>query len=308
MNPLWLALVVAALTFLGLFGVTIALSGGMSAVEQRIRLLRRDERQGTATTWRERVEPLRSAATQLGRAIPRSPSELSRMERKLTAAGFRRPESVYIFHGIQAALAVVLLLAFVAGGQFQSNPLLFGVLAAFAGAAVPDAALAHLVSSRRLEIQLGLPDALDLQVVAVEAGLGLDQALMRISQELQKAHPALCDELRQYGLETNAGKSRVEALRNLGARSEAPDLKALVAVLIQTDRFGTSIADSLRVFSDSLRTKRRQRAEEAAAKLPVKMVLPLFLFIFPATIVVVLGPAIVQIVRELLPTLAGGGR
>jgi tight adherence protein C len=242
---------------------------------------------------------------QIGEALPRSPAELGRMERRLMQAGFPRPESAYLFHGIQALSVAALLLTFLAAGWLQWNALLFGLIALFFGAAVPDVVLARLIKARQLRIQLALPDVLDLMVVAIEAGLGLDQALMRVSDETRRAHPDLCDEIRQYTLEVNAGRRRAEALRNLGARSEVDDLRALVAVLIQTDRFGTSIADSLRVFSDSLRTKRRQRAEERAAKLPVKMLIPLFLFIFPATLIVAAGPAVLHIGMTLLPALAG---
>jgi tight adherence protein C len=140
-------------------------------------------------------------------------------------------------------------------------------------------------------------------VVCVEAGLGLDQSMMRIGQELHGTHPDLSEELHLMSLEINAGKSRAEALRNLAARTAVEDLKSFVAVLIQTDRFGTSIADSLRVYSDSFRTKRRQRAEEHAAKMSIKMIPPLFLFILPATFCVVVGPAAIGISQGLLPFL-----
>jgi tight adherence protein C len=297
-----LAVAVAVLAFVAVFAGGIALSGGLSAIERRIQGLRREAAPGRSV--RERLAFAGSLFRRIGKFVPRSPGELGRIERKLMQAGFRRPESVFVLHGAQLILAISFLLAFVAAGRLQGNPLLYGVLSVLLGAALPDVWLARRIAKRQENIQLALPDALDLQVVAVEAGLALDQALMRISEELRSAHPDLCEELRLYNLEVNAGKSRVEALRNLGSRTDVPDLRALVAVLIQTDRFGTSIADSLRVFSDSLRTKRRQRAEEAAAKLPVKMVLPLFLFILPATIVVVLGPAMISISRELFPFLA----
>ncbi|HSD29832.1 MAG TPA: type II secretion system F family protein, partial [Vicinamibacteria bacterium] len=161
---------------------------------------------------------------------------------------------------------------------------------------------------RQQRIQLALPDALDLQVVCVEAGLGLDQSLRRIAQEFRATHPDLSDELQFLGFELNAGKPRAEALRNLARRTDVEDLRSLVAVLIQTDRFGTGIADSLRVFSDSLRTKRRQRAEEFAAKMGVKMIPPLFIFILPATFIVVVGPAVVGIAQGLLPWMKATGQ
>lgn len=304
MNSLSYALAIGLLVFLGILAMAIALSGGLRASERRIRSLRKPQPKGRP--WVAYIASLTSAFRQLGKVVPRSPEELGRVGRRLLQAGFRRTEGPYIFLGVQVTLVALAFAAFSASGHFGENPVLFGILSVLVGAALPDMWLAHAIRSRQDSIQLGLPDALDLQVVAVEAGLGLDQALMRVSEELRTAHPALCEELWLYNLEVNAGKSRNEALRNLGTRTDVPDLRALTAVLIQTDRFGTSIADSLRVFSDSLRTKRRQRAEEAAAKLPVKMVLPLFLFILPATIVVVLGPAIITIVKDLLPFMQGG--
>jgi tight adherence protein C len=173
------------------------------------------------------------------------------------------------------------------------------------GALIPDVWLSRKGRNRKERIQLGIPDVLDLTVVCVEAGLGLDQALMRIGQELRTSHRDLSDELRLYNLEVNAGRNRADALRNLGARTDVDDLKSLTAVLIQTDRFGTSIAQSLRVFSESLRTKRRQRAEERAAKTTVKMVPVLVFFIFPSVFIVVLFPAVLAIIRDLFPAIGG---
>jgi len=146
---------------------------------------------------------------------------------------------------------------------------------------------------------------MDLAVIAVEAGLGLDQALLCVGDEISVAHPALADELRLRNLEVNMGRSRSEALRNLAERTGVEDLKALIAILIQTDKFGTSVGQALRTFSESLRIKRRQRAEEQAAKLAIKMVIPMVVFIFPGVFIVILGPAFIAIVRDLLPTLSG---
>jgi tight adherence protein C len=230
---------------------------------------------------------------------------MSRQQRKLVQAGFRSKDAAVLFIGAQVGTALLLLAAFAASGRLLGNPLLYGVLSAFLGAALPDLWLNWAIRRRQERIQLALPDALDLQVVCVEAGLGLDQSLRRIAQELVGTHRELSEELQLLGLELNAGKARAEALRDLARRTEVEDLKSLVAVLIQTDRFGTGIADSLRVFSDSLRTKRRQRAEEFAAKMGVKMIPPLFLFILPATFVVVVGPAVVGIATALIPALSG---
>jgi tight adherence protein C len=187
----------------------------------------------------------------------------------------------------------------------RSNPVLLVALPILLGALIPDMVVSRLIQNRKYTLQRGLPDALDLAVICVEAGLGLDQSLVRIGQELRVVCPPLSDELNLYSLEVNAGKKRSDALRNLGLRTDVDDLKSFAAVLIQTDRFGTSVAQALRVFADTMRTKRRQRAEENAAKMNIKMIPPLVFFIFPAIFVVVLGPAFIAIIRDLLPGLAG---
>jgi tight adherence protein C len=163
--------------------------------------------------------------------------------------------------------------------------------------------LARMAKRRSHRIRLSLADALDLLVVSVEAGLGLDQALTRVGHELAFAYPDLSDELKLVNLELRAGKPRPEALRNLADRTGVDDLSALVTMLIQTDKFGTSVAHSLRVYSETLRTKRRQRAEEAAAKTGVKMVFPLVFCIFPAIWVVTIGPAAIKFVTVLFPMI-----
>jgi tight adherence protein C len=160
-----------------------------------------------------------------------------------------------------------------------------------------------MIANRQHRITLGLPDALDLTVICVEAGLALDQAMMRVGEDLRHAHPELSDEFHLVNLEMRAGKPRAEALRNLAARTGVADIRALVATLIQTDRFGTSVAQALRVHSDSLRTERRQRAEEQAAKTTIKMVIPLVLFILPSIMFVSLGPAVIQLIRTLMPEM-----
>jgi tight adherence protein C len=161
--------------------------------------------------------------------------------------------------------------------------------------------LARLARRRQHRIRLSVPDALDLLVVSVEAGLGLDQAIQRVGEELAAVHPELSEDMRLINFELRAGKARAEALRNLAARTGVDDLSSLVAVLVQTDKFGTSVAQSLRVHSEVLRTKRRQRAEEAAAKTAVKMVFPLVICIFPAIWIVTLGPAAIKFVQILGP-------
>jgi len=161
--------------------------------------------------------------------------------------------------------------------------------------------LKRAMKERQRRIRLGLPDALDLTVICVEAGLALDQAMMRVGEDLQHAHPELSGEFHLFNLETRAGKPRAEALRNLAARTGVDDVRGLVGTLIQTDRFGTSVAQALRVHSDSLRPERRQRAEEQAAKTTVKMIIPLVLFVLPSLIFVTVGPAVFPLMRLLAP-------
>lgn len=302
-----LAVLVGLFAFGGILALSYAIAGRLSVLEERVRQIRADH-QGAGQQWQAYLDRSLRVVQRLGEMIPRSPAEMSRQQRRLVQAGFRSKDAPLLFLGLQAGSVLLVLVAFAVSGRLAANVLLYGVLSLLLGAALPDWWLRSAIRRRQERIQLALPDALDLQVVCVEAGLGLDQSLRRIGQELRGTHRELSDELQLLGLELNAGKARAEALRDLARRTEVEDLKSLVAVLIQTDRFGTGIADSLRVFSDSLRTKRRQRAEEFAAKMGVKMIPPLFFFILPATFVVVVGPAIVGIATSLLPALAGSGR
>jgi tight adherence protein C len=230
---------------------------------------------------------------------------MSRQERRLVMAGYRRKDAVLVLNGCHIAVLLLALVAFAATGYLYRQPVISLVMSVFIGAAIPDLWLRKAIQRRQENLQFGLPDAMDLAVIAVEAGLGMDQALMRVGDEINLAHPDLADELRLRNMEINMGRSRSDALRNLAERTGVEDLKALVAILIQTDKFGTSIGQALRTFSDSLRVKRRQRAEEQAAKLAIKMVVPMVLFIFPGVFIVILGPAFIAIVRDLLPTLSG---
>jgi tight adherence protein C len=230
---------------------------------------------------------------------------MGKMQLRLVAAGFRRSEALLIFSGIRVGVAF-------AAFALLSTPLLMqpnlgaALVGALVGYLLPGIVLARLAARRQHRIRLGLPDALDLLVVSVEAGLGLDQAIQRVGQELAFAHPDLCEEMRLVNLELRAGKPRAEALHNLGARTGVDDVISLVAMLVQTDKFGTSVAQSLRVHSDTLRTKRRQRAEEKAAKLGAKLVFPLVTCIFPAIWVVTIGPAAIKFMEVFAPMAAQG--
>ena len=251
---------------------------------------------------RRRSETLLTLVKRIGEKAPQSVKEQSALRLRLLQAGFRRPEAMTIFFGIRIMFALALF-------AFFSTPIIRrpNVTMALAGVGVgyvlPGMILARLAKRRAHRIRLSLADALDLLVVSVEAGLGLDQALLRVGNELAFAYPDLSDELRLVNLELRAGKSRSEALRNLADRTGVDDLGSLVTMLIQTDKFGTSVAQSLRVYSETLRTKRRQRAEEAAAKTGVKMVFPLVFCIFPAIWVVTIGPAAIKFMTVLFPMI-----
>lgn len=241
-----------------------------------------------------------AALKRMGAMAPRSTKELGKLQQRLVTAGYRGREAMVVFFGIRLGLAVLGFV--VATTPLVGRPNLMLALAVCGVAyVVPGMALARMAKRRQHRIRLGLADALDLLVVSVEAGLGLDQALQRVSEELMFAHRDLCDELRLINLELRAGTGRSEALHNLARRTGLDDIASLVTMLVQTDKFGTSVAQSLRVHSETLRTKRRQRAEEAAAKTGAKMVFPLVICIFPAIWVVTLGPAVIKFVQILLP-------
>ena len=236
----------------------------------------------------------------LGNIAPKGRAETTKLQQRLVASGYRNSEALLVFAGIRVGAALVLF-ALLATPVLMRPNLPLALVGCLMGYMLPAIGLARLAKRRQHRIRLGLPDALDLLVVSVGAGLGLDQALQRVGQELAYAHPDLCDELRLINLELRAGKARSDALHNLAERTGVDDVASLVAMLVQTDKFGTSVAQSLRVHSDTLRTKRRQRAEEAAAKTGVKMVFPLVICIFPAVWIVTLGPAAIKFVQVLGP-------
>lgn len=302
METLQISVAIGLLIFLASFLMLFALSKRRLNLNQRLNKDSEGDVESAMGGVTKRVEQV---LISMGEKLPRSPAEMSRQERKLAQAGYRRKDLVLLLNGAHIAVALISLTAFASFGFLYRHTFFAIVISVFVGAAIPDLWLKSAINRRKENIQFALPDAMDLAVIAVEAGLGLDQALMRVGDEISVAHPALADELRLRNLEVNMGRSRSDALRNLAERTGVDDLKALVAILIQTDRFGTSVGQALRTFSDSLRTKRKQRAEEAAAKLAIKMVIPMVLFIFPGVFIVILGPAFISIIRDLLPTLNG---
>ena len=244
-------------------------------------------------------ERLEQALDPLSKALPLSPREVSRARAWLIQAGYREARHLTLYVGSRVFLALLAMVTVLMSTGFDSLTLLVSVTAFVFF--LPRFVLKRMIRDRQRRITLGLPDALDLTVICVEVGLALDQALLRVGEDLRHAHPDLSDEFHLVNLEMRAGKPRAEALRNLAERTGVDDVRSLVATLIQTDRFGTSVAQALRIHSESLRTERRQRAEEQAAKTTTKMVVPLVLFVLPSIIFVTIGPAMIQLIRTLMP-------
>ena len=231
--------------------------------------------------------------------VPKSPKEMGRLQRRLARAGYPHGRAAVYFAAAEILLPIGLALATVAYMGVSRGGFLALVMAGM-GYTLPGLWLARKTRARQKQIENGLPDALDLLIVCVEAGAGLDAALVKASEELALAYPYLAEELKLISIETRAGKPRLEAFRNFALRTGVDDVRSLVAMLVQTDRFGTSIAQALRTHAVTARTKRRQRAEERAAKLGVKLVFPLVFCLFPALYVVVLGPAVIKIMHSFL--------
>ncbi len=245
----------------------------------------------------------------LGNFVPQSPKDVTVMRRRLIRAGIRDENALKILYGAKATLGIALPLlvgASIVGSATDSSNKIAAILVAVGvGFFGPNEYVRKLATKRQHEIARGLPNALDLLVVCVESGLGLDQAILQVSKELEHAHPEISEEFGFVNLELKAGKRRVEALRNLAERTGVDDLKKLVAVLIQADRFGTGVAQSLRAHADFMRIQARQVAEEKAAKLGVKLIFPIFFCILPSLFIVTVGPVAMKIVRELIPMMQG---
>lgn len=253
-----------------------------------------------ALAWRDLVK-------KFGGLLPSNPKAHGKTERLLIRAGFRKPSAVKILYGFNllGALTFGILAATCAwASDAESNSMLMSVIAGLmAGFISPSEYVRWKMKKRQKLLRKALPNSLDLMVVCVESGLGLDQSIVQVGKELRFAHPEIAGEFYLMNLEIKAGKRRAEALRNMADRNSVPELKKLVAVLIQADRFGTSIAQTLRGHSEYLRVESRQNAEEKAAKLGVKLIFPIFFFIMPTLFVVTVGPVLVKIFRELLPMM-----
>lgn len=263
------------------------------------------EANGAATM----TKVLEAAAPALSKPLqPKSEFETNKLKQKLAHAGFRSESAMPLFLGFK--FVGMITGAFLGGGMIlfkgmNQQTLMTTVFAAGIMFYIPELVVMFLAKKRKESIFLGLPDALDLMVVCVEAGLGLDQAMRKVSEEMKKAHRTIAEEFGLCNLQLQMGRSRNQVLQDLGNRTGVDDLRSLASILIQADKFGSSIAQALRVQSDSMRTRRRQIAEEKAAKTAVKLIFPLVLFIFPGIFVVLVGPAAITMIREMFPAMQG---
>ena len=280
----------------------------VSATAQRLHDL--DDGRGGVAVQSIEANTMESLAARvaepINRLVPPSAKDVKKLQKKLMQAGFRSPSAPAVFRVTQLGLMIILPSLVFLGYTMSAEPMSEALLPCIGALAVgflkPKFILNRLVAKRKLRITWGLADALDLMVITMEAGLGLNAAMLKVCDELKTVHPDICKEFELANLEIRVGRERSEALRNLAERSGVEDLNSLVGMLIQADRFGTSIARAVRVYSDSLRTKRRQRAEQAAQKAAFKLLLPLGLLLFPTMFIIILGPALLNIMDMM-----GGG-
>ena len=293
---------------LGMMAVYWLLYRPQSAATERLKRLgeRTTNSAGAAISLEENrvgAEFAERLASPLSRLVPPSAAEAQKLQKQLMQAGFRSAGAAGVYRAIQLAVmagfpAVVALVCALLAKPL-SGALLWILMAFVVGFFLPRYVLGKMIRSRQQLVRWGLADALDLMVISIEAGLGLNAAMMKVSSELKDVHPDISEEFELANLEIRVGREREEALRNLAERTGVDDLRSLVAMLIQTDRFGTSIGKAIRAFSDSLRTKRRQRAEQAAQKAAVKLLFPLACFLFPTLFIAILGPAALQLIDTL---------
>jgi tight adherence protein C len=293
---------------LGVMAVYWLMFRPQSAATERLRRMGETGLSGTAAPPPTSLVVEQSAASSMAermarplhRLAPPSAVEAHKLQKKLMQAGYRAPSAPVIYRGLQLASLVFFPALFALGcagmGRPLGNALQWILFAFIVGFMMPRYLLNRMVSGRQLRLRWGLADALDLMVVSIEAGLGLNAAIVRVGDELKDVHPDISEEFQLTNLEIRVGRERDEALRNLAERTGVDDLRSLVAMLIQADRFGTSIAKAVRVYADSLRTKRRQRAEQAAQKAAVKLLFPLAFFLFPTLFIIILGPAAINLI------------
>ncbi|CAN5428008.1 type II secretion system F family protein [soil metagenome] len=299
----------------GTFWLLTLISQRNSVAEERLERLGRPKSlvdlDMTATESTQRFSGLKKAFEGLGASMDSgSDLEKNSLKVKLANAGFRSESAASIYQGLRVASLLIFLvpaaLFFILKDGFTTNAILYTIFCGGTGFYVPQVALGYLKGKRQQEIFVTLPDALDLLVVCVESGLGLDAAMRKVTDEMKTHAKVISEEFNMANLQLQMGRPRREVLHDLGVRTGVDDVRSLAAILIQADRFGSSIAQALRVQSDSMRTKRRQLAEEKAAKTAVKLIFPLVLFIFPAVFVVLVGPAAILIYKNLLSKTPGG--
>jgi tight adherence protein C len=307
-------LLLLGLVFVAVAGLSLVVTGYFvpSPIRARLRQVAGeagDVEHESESGWRQRIVEVVSPAGRL--SLPKEGWEQSPLRHRFMHAGLRGDKAPLLFFGAKTILTFALPVMFMLYAGISRVPMGFnGVLAVIVGLAavgycLPNLYLRHRIANRQREIFETFPDAIDLMTVAVEAGLALDAAIARVGQEMGVNSSVLEEEIHLVGLELRAGATREQALRNLALRTGVEEVELFVAMLVQSDRFGTSMADSLRVHSDSLRTKRRLRAEEAAAKIPLKLLFPLVFCIFPAMMLVLLGPAVISIYRVFFPIATG---
>lgn len=283
----------------GVLGLYWLLNRPQSAATERLKKMSGQGGPVTQTSLAFQERPASDLAERiaapLNKLVPPSAAEARKLQKQLMHAGFRGDNAPLIFRAAQVASLAIFPGAVALGcaifGRTLNSAMLFILVAFIIGFFLPRTILARMIRRRQLLIRWGLADALDLMVVSIEAGLGLNAAMLKVSEEMRDVHPDIAEEFELANLEIRVGRDREEALRNLAERTGVDDLCSLVAMLIQADRFGTSIARAVRIFSDSLRTKRRQRAEQAAQKAAVKLLFPLTCFLFPTLFIAILGPA-----------------
>lgn len=251
----------------------------------------RSKQKNFKSTMQQTGFSLGEMVSNMERLLPKSQAEVSVAQQRLIRAGFRKESAIKLFYGAKVLTPLILCFVILASGIARDSAFIIYALALGLGFLAPDFWLGRRISKRQALVRRGLPDMLDLLVICVEAGLSLDQGTARTAEELRFAHPTIADELGMVALEQRAGRPRADAWKHFAERTSVESVRDLSSVLIQAEKFGTSIAKTLRVHSDTLRTKRRQQVEEQAAKTTVKLIFPLVLFIFPSLFVVVLGPA-----------------
>lgn len=309
-----MTLILSAIAFVLVAGLVMLFGYRRYVVPGRVYQNLGNAAEAGPTIFRSGPNPQFFSVTRLVAAVakklPASPQTASGLRIKLMAAGYREDLAVAVMYGSKIVCMAAIGLAFAimeansaASVPFRLFSILLGVVAGFR---VPDYVLARRISKRQKRLRQGLPDALDLIIVCAEAGLTIDRAMRNVTEMLAISHRELADELSLVTAEISAGLRRREALDNLAIRTQEPEIRKFVAVVAQADRFGTSIADALRTHADYLRVRRRQVAEEKASKVSVKMIFPIFFFIMPCMMLVTVGPAVLAIVKQLVPAMTGG--